>query len=341
MQLFLFVFSFLFHLYTIPFIEVEPVKKTIPSIIFDSDIGPDYDDVGALAILHALADKKECRILATIASNRYDRIASVLDVLNTYFLRPDLPIGVVRGKAIEIGVGQNWDSVLVAKYPHDLKTNDQAEDALKLYRKILASQPDHSVTIVTVGFLTNMSNLMMSGPDEFSPLTGKELVRKKVNKLVSMAAAFGEGMDGFQEFNVKIDPVASKNVFDNWPVKIVFSGFEIGSKIFTGLPITKSAVANSPVKDVFEICIPMNPDDRNGRMSWDETAVLAAVRGIDPYFSCVTGTIIGKPDGSNSWDKNGKRDCYLVQKMPIPEMQKLLDDLIMHRPVTSTTSGTR
>src|SRR3954469_17961958 len=79
------------------------------NIILDTDIGPDYDDVGAMAVLHALADKGECRILATIASNQYSNIAPVLSVLNTYFKRPGIPIGVVRGKAVNIPCAQKWD----------------------------------------------------------------------------------------------------------------------------------------------------------------------------------------------------------------------------------------
>lgn len=154
------------------------LKQPVP-IIFDSDIGPDYDDIGAIAILHAMADNNECKILATIASNKHNRIAAVLDVMNTYFNQPDIPIGVVRGNAVDMEALQKWDSLIVAKYPHDIKSNEQAEDALELYRKTLAAQPDKSVTIVTVGFLTNMANLLQSKPDKFSPLSGSELIKKK------------------------------------------------------------------------------------------------------------------------------------------------------------------
>ena len=42
-----------------------PVK-----IIFDTDMLTDFDDVGALACLHALADAGECEILATVSSTR-------------------------------------------------------------------------------------------------------------------------------------------------------------------------------------------------------------------------------------------------------------------------------
>lgn len=309
-------------------------KTKIPVlVVFDTDIGPDYDDIGAITLLHAMADSGECEILATMASNQHKRIASVLDVMNTYFNRPGIPVGVVRGNAVNMEAPQKWDSLIAANYPHDLKDNDHAEDALKLYRKILAAQPDTSVTLVTVGFLTNMANLLQSTPDEFSPLTGKELITKKVKQLVCMAAMFGNEMGSFKEFNVVKDSVASKIAFDNWPTPIIFSGFEIGVKILTGLPIINSSITNSPVKDVFARSIPLDPNDKNGRMSWDETAVLVAVRGHEKYFDTVKGKIICNMDGSNGWDPRGSRDVYLTAKMPVPDLEKVINDLIMHQPL--------
>jgi len=93
-------------------------QQQTKSIILDTDIGPDYDDVGAMAILHALADKGECHILATVASNQHNLISPVLSVLNTCFKRPGIPVGVVRGKAVNIPCSQKWDSLIVARYPH-------------------------------------------------------------------------------------------------------------------------------------------------------------------------------------------------------------------------------
>ncbi|GAC1424616.1 MAG: nucleoside hydrolase [Chitinophagaceae bacterium] len=303
------------------------------SIIFDTDMGPDYDDIGAITLLHAMADNGECKILATMASNKHPYIAAVLNVMNTYFKRPRIPVGVVSGNAVDISSWQRWDSLLAASYPHTIQSNSQAENALTLYRKILAARPDKSVTIVTVGFLTNMANLLQSAPDKFSPLAGKDLIRRKVKLLVSMAARFDNEMGKFKEFNVVKDSAAAVTAFSNWPTPIIFSGFEIGWKIHTGLPIINNpAINHSPVKDVFARSIPLDPNDKNGRMSWDETAVLVAVRGYQKYFEAVRGNIICHPDGSNGWNSNGQRDAYLVQKMPIPEIEKMLNDLIMHQP---------
>src|SRR5690606_21329754 len=109
---------------------------------------------GAIAALHALADSGEANILATVASNKYEGIAAVLDVFNTYFGRPHIPIGVPKGDAVDMRDSQHWTDTLLKRYPHQITSNNEVPDAIEVYRKVLASQPDTSVTIVTVGFLT-------------------------------------------------------------------------------------------------------------------------------------------------------------------------------------------
>jgi len=303
-------------------------QKPVP-IIFDSDIGPDYDDVGAITMLHAFADSGEAKILATVASDKYPNAAAVLSVFNTYFKRPNIPIGIVKGNGVNLSDEQHWSDTLVAKYPHKIKSNDEAEDAVTVYRKVLSQQPDNSVTIVTVGFLTNLANLMNSKPDKYSPLDGTTLIHKKVKRLVSMAGRFPEG----KEFNVFMDSTSSQIVFSKWPTEVIFSGFEIGEKIKTGLPLVQNnAIQNSPVKDVFRICLPMAEEDHNGRSSWDETAVLVAVKGFEPYYSVESGSIIVNDDGSNSWDKDGNNQFYLVEKLPHEQVQQLINNLIQHQP---------
>jgi inosine-uridine nucleoside N-ribohydrolase len=299
------------------------------SIIFDSDIGPDYDDVGAITILHALEDKGEVKILATIASNKYEGIASVLDVFNTYFHRENIPVGVPKGKAVNIRDSQHWTDSILAKFPHKIKSNAQVPDALEVYRKILASQPDHSVTIVTVGFLTNLANLLNTNGDKFSPMNGRALIEKKVKLLVSMAGKFPKG----KEFNLEKDAKSSKSVFEKWPTTIIYSGFEVGEKVKSGLPlIHNNKIHNNPAKDVFKICIPMAQGDAEGRMSWDEITVLVAVKGFQPYYTLHSGKIKVGTDGSNGWDEKGKGQFYLVEKQSPEKVQNIINNLMMQLP---------
>jgi inosine-uridine nucleoside N-ribohydrolase len=305
-------------------------KSDLPvKIIFDTDLGPDYDDVGALAFLHAMADSGKAEILATVSSNKNELVAPSIEIINNYFNRPGIVIGAPKGEGADLGSSQHWADSIVTKYPHTVRSTSDAADAVSVYRKILQSQTDNSVTVVTVGFLTNLGNLLKSPPDDISTLSGTQLIKKKVSKLVSMAGCFPEG----REFNIFIDSVSSKFVFENWPGEIVFTGFEIGREIFTGLRLIKSPVQNSPVKDVFRISIPQSEEDKNGRMSWDETAVLIAIYGTEGFFDTKRGTIIVNPDGSNTWkdDPEGKHH-YVIQKMPVPEITKFIEDRMMHLP---------
>jgi inosine-uridine nucleoside N-ribohydrolase len=300
-------------------------------IIFDTDLGPDYDDVGALAFLHAMADSGKAEILATVTSNKHELVAPSIEVINTYFGRSGLAIGAPKTDGVNLGSSQHWADSIVAKYPHTIKSTGEVPDAVDVYRKILNQQPDQSVTIVTVGFLTNLNNLLKSKSDNISPLNGVDLVAKKVKRLVSMAGRFPAG----KEFNVFMDSVASEYVYKNWPGEIIFTGFEIGWEIRTGLRLIKSDIKDSPVKDVFRISIPLSAEDKNGRMSWDETAVLIAVYGTDGFFDIVKGNIIVAKDGSNTWknDPQGKQK-YVIQKMAVSQMSRFIEDRMMHIPVS-------
>ena len=75
--------------------SAEPVK-----VIFDTDMITDFDDVGALACLHALADAGECEILATISSTRGNASVGAVEVINHYYGRPDIPVGAPKGMGV-------------------------------------------------------------------------------------------------------------------------------------------------------------------------------------------------------------------------------------------------
>jgi pyrimidine-specific ribonucleoside hydrolase len=310
------------------YLYAQQTTSTIP-VIFDTDMGPDYDDVGAIALLHALADRGEAEILATIASTKYEGVAAVLHVLNTYFNKPDIPIGVPHGEALTLKDSQHWTDTLIANYPHQIQKNSEVPSAVEVYRKILAQQADNSVTIITVGFLTNVAALLQSPPDTHSALSGKELVKKKVKKLVSMAGKFPSGL----EFNIEEDAKAAQYAFEHWEKPVLFSGFEIGHKIKTGLPLIQNDdIQNSPVKDVYRISIPKAEGDKEGRMSWDQTAVLVAIRGHQPYYKLKSGRIEIDEEGNNQWSTEGNQHQYLIENRPVEEVQQLINELMMHQP---------
>ncbi len=299
----------------------QPVK-----IIFDTDIEADVDDVGSVALLHALANRGEAEILAMGVSAKHQWCAPCLDALNTYFRRPDIPIGVLKGP------GSNNDSKYCRKiaeeFPHDLKSPDDAPDAVEVYRKVLAKQPDQSVVMVSVGFLTNFANLVRSQGDAHSPLGGVDLVKQKVKAWVCMGAQYPKG----REWNIHQDAKSSIESITKWPTPIVFSGFEIGVVIDTGAGLS-AVPKESPVRRGYELF-----NGLKNRSSWDQTAVLYAVRGLNGGLKDVWdigsgGVMQIHADGSNTWVADPKgTHSYLIKKLPPKDVAQLIEQLMLEQP---------
>ena len=160
------------------------------SVLLDVDLAEDVDDAGALAVLHALANRGEATILGVLVCSKNEAVVPCVDAINTWYGRPDVPIGYQRGHQYGYRNPKDPDRDTTSKYaaevarafPHDLQRSSDAPDAAVLARQLLATQPDQSVTIVTVGFLTNLRELLDSRPDAHSPLDGEALVKQKVKQ---------------------------------------------------------------------------------------------------------------------------------------------------------------
>jgi inosine-uridine nucleoside N-ribohydrolase len=310
----------------------------------------DVDDVGALALLHALVDRGEARLLAIGISEsaRHDNgvwAAPMADVINTYFGRPDIPIGVFRGPHQKTEDTGRYAEKTAKAFPHDLRSGKDAPEAWKLYRQVLAGRPDRSVTMISVGFLTNLDGLLRSGPDQASPLDGKELVRRKVKEWACMGGRYPASVDD-GEFNLATYPEETAYVLAHWPTPAMFSGFEIGARVKTGARLIREhAPASSPVSRAY-LEYTGGPD----RESWDQTAALYAVRGLDhdgqTYFTAVTRghnrfELTATPRGSgstpspsrNAWVAEPDSDqAYLVEAMAAARLAEVIEGLMMHRP---------
>lgn len=247
---------------------MEPVP-----VVFDTDMGNDIDDALALAMLHALESRGECRIIAVTVTKDHRLAAPFCDLVNHFFQRPGIPIGVVKnGKTPE-------DSAYLSAvcrnklYPRRIEDGRQAPEAGAVLRRVLAAEKDGSVVVVQVGFSTNLARLLDSEP---------ELVRRKVRLLSVMAGNFRDPK--FAEYNVEVDVPAAQKVFSEWPGEVVFSGFEVGESMRVparGMDAEYAWTANHPVVDGYRV-YKKPPYDSP---TWDLTAVLYAVRPGHGYFS--------------------------------------------------------
>lgn len=318
------------HIILIFFIGISHImfSQIIKSekIILDTDFGNDCDDTGALAILHQMAYLGEAEILATMYPMNDEWGAAAIDAINTYYGKPNIPVGTYKGNYVYKGKHNDFYNSRLAAFPNDLKTGRNAPDAVMLYRKILSSRPDKSVTIVVVGPQRLLADLLLSKPDSISKLDGTALVKKKVKQLCSMGAEYPKG----DEWNIKICPDGSKLVAEKWPTPIIYAGFEIGKPIMTGERLITETPETNPVRIAFET----NPmvDSKKNRHSWDQTAVLFAVRGLRDYWTMGTGEIQIADDGKNTWTPDGKSRHYLIAKKPATEMKKIIEDMMVAPP---------
>lgn len=305
----------------------EPSIPPGVPIILDTDIGTDVDDAGAIAMLHALAGRGEAHILAIMSCNQNRWSVPAIDVLNTYFGRPDIPVGASRtGPDDEV-----WYHHDVPRFPHRLTATREAPEAVSLYRRILADRPDHSVTIVTIGWLTNLADLLNSGPDDWSPLPGKDLVARKVKELVAMGGVW-PNTQGQGEYNFTMDGTAAEQVVRRWPGRITFTG--LGVDVMTGGRLMTDAPADNPVRAFYSNFFKAN--NVRERASWDQIAVLYAVRGLADYFTAQThGRCVVRDDGSFDWQPGENvGHAYLVYRMPQAELAAVIEDLMLTAPAS-------
>jgi len=320
--------------------EETDADASVP-IIFDTDLGYDCDDAGALAVLHALADNGEAEVLATVTVVGDPYSAGALDVINTYYGRPDTPVGAYGGArwrdAWPYWLEPETDFLepLVTGYPSDIETRDQAQEAVALYRKTLAAQPDGSVTVVTTGFLQNLADLLRSRGDAHSPLSGRALVARKVEKLVVMGGRYPPDPEQ-KEFNLSGGPEgdgrAAQRVISTWPTPIVFSGSEIGDEIMTGSTL-QGTLPDNPVAKAYDLFPGTN--ELGERPSWDLTAVLYAVRGAGALWDLETNRhLVVHEDGSHEWREGAVTPSrtFLREKAPPSAVKGILDALLARPP---------
>ena len=277
------------------------------TVIIETDLGNDVDDALALDLLYKYQDAGKIRLLAVNLNKNGQAPAEYADILNTWYGYPDTPVGIIRD-----GADCETDAVNYAKAVVDLKDSlgnplfarshpdyDNYPEAVTLYRKLLAGEPDNSVVIASVGFSTNLIRLLETPADEYSKLTGKELVEKKVKLLVTMAGCFND--PSLHEYNVVKDIPAAKVIFGEWPTPVVTSPFEVGIRIqypATSIENDFGWAPQHPVVEAYKAYLPMPYD----RPTWDPTAVLYAVEGGDWFTVSEPGRIVVTDEGSTLFE---------------------------------------
>ncbi len=271
------------------------LKHNPTSLIIDTDIGNDIDDPLALAIAYTLERQGMCKIQAITISKDNPWSPVYMDLLNNFYGRGDIPVGMVKNGVTEYD-GKYAPDVANLKrengnhlFARKLSLSNQPEEAVKVLRKTLARQSDNSVVVIMLGFSTNMARLLKTGPDDYSSLDGRRLFEKKVRFVSAMCADFSDKvqknptMDN-REFNIWRDIPSAQYFFSNCPVPVVLTGYELGC----ALPYPSESIEKDftwapehPIVEAYKRFRKMPYD----RPSWDLIAVYYAICGAVGFFN--------------------------------------------------------
>lgn len=230
-------------------------------IILETDITFDVDDVGALGVLHVLADHEKARILAIMYNEVHVDGIRAIHAINEWYNRPNLPIGRFKGE-LRRPDSSRYLSAIASMY----SSSKSEREALNVYREILSKQAEQSTTIVSVGFLNNLQILLREE---------RELVKRTIKELVVMG---GRHRDNFNF--VRHDLLATtKHVLRNWPTPVAVTDF--GHNVRTGTRL-QSTDPRNPVREAY---FRWFNGSFQGRSSWDQIAVLYGVGGEGNLFT--------------------------------------------------------
>lgn len=299
----------------------QPNKKAPVAVIFETDMGNDIDDALALDMLYKYQDEGKINLLAISNNKNSPYSIPFLDVMNTWYGYPEIPLGTVKQGANSEGDAKNY-AELTLNYKennqlafHSNLKKQQTINSVEMYRKLLKNQKDHSVIIISVGFSTNLARLLASEADQLSSLSGLQLVAKKVKFLSVMAGEFNPNLENrFVEYNVAKDVNAARSVFEKWPTDIYISPFELGDSIrYPGKSIAHDFMELNPHPLVIAYeSYQQMPYDRS---TWDLTSVLFAVernaKGSSYFTISKPGKVYLDEEGKTSF-KEGRGKHYIL-----------------------------
>ena len=172
-----------------------------------------------------------------------------------------------------------YASKVAYNWPRTLGNASSTMSPVELYRSVLSSAADNSLHLISIGFLTNLADLLKSDKDDISDLSGQELVRSKVSEFVVMGGYYPSGW----EFNFGGgDPESTIYVIENWPkeVPITFSGGELGGNIYSGQNLAQCSPLDSPILAAYQWYV-----DRCStvRESWDPLTTMYGILGLDGF----------------------------------------------------------
>ena len=314
--------------------EGEPNLKRntqeVEIVIFDTDMGSDCDDVGALALLHYYVNQGQAEIIGCIySSGKIPYGAAVTQAINNYYERPQIPIGAYQ----KDDIGDPKDKMSAEKlardtaaYGHQIITNQDAQDHLKLNRELLATSKNKSITYITVGHTKALYDLLVSKPDEISALSGRDLISQKIKKWVALGALKSNNQEGnyTKDWNFFFNGTApyTEYLVHNFPIPVYY--VDAGHKVMTGRGLVNTPTGNI-VRTAYRDWLwnVGNKTLQDQRPSWDLAAVYFAIEGEGDFLTeAPEGYLDFDAEKGCRWieQPDSSRQHYISQKPATDEL---------------------
>lgn len=301
-----------------------------PRIIIDTDLSLWWDDATAVGMANVLQQRGQIHVLGIMSDVRNPIAVAAIDAIDTAYDHPNIPLGAVADSSADTAA-HGYTDTLVADLPHAIRSSAQVPNAVTLYRRLLAAQPDHSVTIVAIGGDTNLAGLLASGPGQGSSLAGRSLVASKVKQLVIEDGLFPNGAPPLT--NEAIDPTATRTVVANdaWPTPIAWVDGFTGIQTRVGGDLCKVVGPRNPMRIVYEAKFGCGPP---GDGDWDGPTLLYAVEGPRHVFVELGqgGAAVVNASGGLSWGTDPqKNDEVYVHVGGQQALNEQIDSLLAAR----------
>ncbi len=294
--------------------QFTPLKKVKQDIFLDTDIGPDCDDVGAIAVLADYVQRLGATVRAIVncTSNPYGTIAAKL--LAEHRGLTGIQYGENKQKGILCGEEtKRYNFRLAEKFAPEIRPGT-FPDAVTVYRRVLTQCCNKGAIFITIGTYSTLAQLLQSQPDEIIPQSGIALFKQKVSAVVSMACKYPQG----REFNIYGDTAAATVFFRLCPVPIFLSDYDVGNTIISGYDAPVRQTQQDPYWEAYQLYLTAgqtNCTKSLRRASFDLTAVQFAFEGEGEWFSLSQPeTVVIGEDGTNCFLPDPDGNCRRIQK---------------------------
>ena len=295
-------------------------------IFIETDLHDDVDDVGALAVAHTLARAGAVDLLGINVNTTSVWGPRLVSAINRYY-GVDTPIGVLQPPSETLGP---QEFVRATSRLFGTDTTAPVASGVTLLRHTFAAAGERGVTMVSLGFFGNLTELLDSGPDAISPLSGAELARRSIARTVVMGGCFA-GADqtatSLPEYNFADAPNLTREFLREWPGPIDFIGWEVGQDVITGRELLKAHGRESPVFTAYQL----HSGYGTGRPSWDLIAVFLAVCPEWPAFDwSAPGTVSIDHRAVTVWNSDPHGDHrFAVRRHEIGEIARVIDHYLL------------